>query len=423
MRVGLLGMGTVGVEVARGLMEKAPLLSERAGAAIELAVVAVRHPQQPRAVDLRGVPIIADASAVVGDPSLDIIVELIGGESPAGDLIAIALRAGRAVVTANKAVIARRGPELTELARGRAPLRYEAAVGGGMPIIALLREGLRGERVHSLDSVINGTTNFIIDRMAADGITLDTAVSEAQSLGFAEADPSADLDGEDAAAKLSIMAWLAFGTHVDPGAIDTTGIREIDPADIGHARDLGYAVRLVARGRRTSTSVSLGVGPALVPLSHPLASVAGAGNRVVLEGDLVGAVVLSAAGAGGRATASAILSDLVTVARMREAGVADDPPPVGPLPVLEAGDAETGAYLRLETAAAPEAAGTVALMLQDRGVAVDGIAELPAGDERGCQLICLTAPAPRGILRGALETLDTLPIVRRLAACLDRLTE
>jgi len=425
MRVGLLGMGTVGTAVARRLTEHRAMLSERAGTDIELVEVAVRHPERARDVDLGDIRISGDGAALVASPGLDIIVELIGGENPAGSLMEAALTAGRGVVTANKAVIARRGPELEALAHRRGvPLRYEAAVGGGMPVISLLRDSLRGDRIDTIEAVINGTTNFIIDRMSLDGLTLDSAVAEAQALGYAEADPSDDLDGGDAASKLTIMAALAFGAHVDRGGIDVAGIRQLDVADIDAARGLGCVLKLMARGRRTAAGIALSVRPTLIPNGHPLAAVGGAGNGVVVEGDLVGPITLTGAGAGGEATASAVTSDVVAVARLLGSGEGVAPAGYDRLNVLGAEEAESAAYLRIETEPDPEAAATIARMLEDRGVPVEGTVDQPIRvDRRPHEVLCLTGPAPRSVLGRALETLDTMASVRRVVTCLDRLTE
>src|SRR5438552_3741757 len=304
--IGLLGLGTVGTAVARRLVDDWLLLSERAGATPMLRRVAVRDPAIQRDVDLKNVPLGADPDAVVDDPGVRIVVEVIGGVDPATSLIERALAAGKTVVTANKVVIAGHGAALARLAATHGGgLWFEAAVGGGLPIVALLRESLAADRIGRIDAIINGTTNVILTRMRRDGVTLHTALADAQRRGYAEADPSADVDGWDAAQKLVIMAWLAFGSPAQPESVDRIGIRDVDRADLAYTGQLRYAVKLVAHAHvGAAGAVHLRVRPTAVPAGHPLFAVDDSDNAVMISSVLADSIMLRGLGAGGSSTAS-----------------------------------------------------------------------------------------------------------------------
>jgi homoserine dehydrogenase len=415
--VGLLGLGTVGAAVARRLIEQWELLGERAGATPVLRVVAVRDIARSRDIDLKNVRLVDDPAAVVGDPAVAIVVEVMGGTDPATALIESALRAGKTVVTANKAVIAASGPRLSALANDHhARLYFEASVGAGLPIIALLRTSLLGDRITALDCVINGTTNVILTQMRGAGASFASALADAQRRGFAEADPSLDVDGWDAVQKLVILVWLAFGVSVAPDAVDRVGIRDVSATDVAALAQLGYRVRLLAHAEReTADSFHLRVRPTAVGPGHLLHDVDDADNAVVISSDLAGTVMLRGLGAGGGSTASAVVSDVVTAVRDRK----DQATPIAPAradPQMSSPeDIEVLGYVRVRLSNETDARALVLQALEDRGLAVDAAVDLP-----GSELIVLTGLAPRAVHDRALETLDTLTSVDDILGALDR---
>jgi homoserine dehydrogenase len=422
--VGLLGLGTVGVAVARRLIDQWELLGERAGATPVLRVAAVRDVARSRDIDLKNVRLLDDPAAVVGDPSVAIVVEVMGGIDPATALIESALRAGKTVVTANKAVIAASGPRLSALASEHgASLYFEASVGAGLPIITLLRSSLLGDRISALDCVINGTTNVILTQMRGAGVSFQTALADAQRRGFAEADPSLDVDGWDAVHKLVILTWLAFGNSVAPDAVDRVGIRDVAGADVAALAQLGYRVRLLAHAERgPGDAMHLRVRPTAVGPGHLLHDVDDADNAVIISSDLAGTVLLRGLGAGGASTASAVVSDVVTAVRDRDGRpapgghsrsdtTAQDATARGDAPVPGA----TVRSVRLRLSKEAEARALVLQALEDRGLPVDAAVDLP-----GSELIVLTGMAPRAVHDRALETLDTLTSVDDILGALDR---
>ncbi len=414
--IALLGAGTVGSAVARELTVHADMLAERSGGPLLLRCVADRDPGRLRPFLLTGVALVDDGALAISRRGVDIAVELIGGLEPAGTLIHQAVESGLGTVTANKAVIARAGQELAALVRpGSGGLAFEAAVGAAMPVLAVLRNSLRADTVQSITAVINGTTNYILERLRG-GESLDDAVAEAQRRGYAESDPSADLDGHDAAAKLCILAWFGLGVAVHPDEVDRRGIRDLGPADAAAAAKLGLALRLVARAELTPGGLGLSVRPAMVPASdHPLGVVAGADNVVIVETDLAGELVLRGRGAGADAAASAVLSDIVAVARARREGRNVPLPSAIPARILDPREAETASALRLRVRAGADVPGIVTRMFEDRGIPVERVI---AGD---AELLVLTGPAARDTFDGALEALRALTAVKAVAQTLDRL--
>src|SRR5487761_1638964 len=320
--IALLGAGTVGAAVARELRDHADRLAERSGGPLVLRRIAERDPARAGGLQLQGVEVGDDAALAVASADVDIVVELLGGMEPAGSLLQAAMQRGQGAVTASKAVIATAGRRLAASVRpGSGGLAFEAAVGAAMPILAMLRDSLQGDEVASITAVINGTTNHILGRLEA-GDGFEEAGVDAQARGFAEkVDPSADLDGHDAAQKLCILAWFAMGADVVPEQVQRRGIRRVDADAVRAARRLGSAVRLVATARRSAEGLSLTVQPTLVPSpGHPLGDLDGADNAVLVESDLAGRLLLRGRGAGGDAAASAVLSDIVAVARARREG-------------------------------------------------------------------------------------------------------
>jgi homoserine dehydrogenase len=415
--VGLLGLGTAGVAVARRLIEQWELLGERAGATPVLRVVAVRDIARSRDIDLKNVRLVDDPVAVVNDPAVAIVVEVMGGLDPATALIESALHAGKTVVTANKAVIAASGPRLKALASEHdARLYFEASVGAGLPIIALLRMSLLGDRIGALDCVINGTTNVILTQMRGAGVSFASALADAQRRGFAEADPSLDVDGWDAVQKLVILVWLAFGVTVTPDAVDRVGIRDVSGTDVAALAQLGYRVRLLAHAERgPGDTFHLRVRPTAVGPGHLLHDVDDADNAVIISSDLAGTVMLRGLGAGGDSTASAVVSDVVTAVRDKGVRPAQDlAPRVDPV-VMSPEDVEVAGYVRVRLSTETDARALVLQALEDRGLAVDAAVDLP-----GSELIVLTGLAPRAVHDRALETLDTLTSVDDILGALDR---
>ena len=414
--VGLLGLGTVGSAVARRLIAEWELLGERAGAIPVLRCAAVRDVARARNLDLKNVRVLADPPAVIADPAVAVVVEAIGGTDPATGLIESALRAGKSVVTANKAVIAAAGPRLAALAHEHgAGLYFEAAVGAGLPVVSLLERSLLGDRISAIDCVINGTTNVILTRLRRPGTDFAEALADAQRRGFAEMDPTLDVDGWDAAHKLVILAWLGLGAHVPADAVDRVGIRAVHGDDVVALSELGYRVRLLAHAERApSRAVHLRVRPTAVGAGHLLADVDDADNAVIISSDLAATVMLRGLGAGGASTASAVVSDVVEAVRERGAPRAALPVP-GDAVMLSDEDVEVAGYVRLRLSGAGDERALVIQALEDRGLAVDAAVDLP-----GSQLVVLTGVAPRAVHDGALVTLDTLAAVDSIECALDR---
>lgn len=313
VRIGLLGLGHVGGAIAEALRHHRSLLVRRTGVLPLLTRIAVRHREKPRPIAVDRTLLTDDAWEVVRDPSIEVVIEAIGGVTPAGEYVEEALCRGKSVVTANKQLVSARSWELEELAADAGCIfAYEASVGGALPVVRLLRDGLAGDRIRSIVGILNGTANYILTRMEK-GIPFGTALASAQALGLAEPDPADDLDGRDAAAKLAILASLAFDTHIRADQISSEGIRQISPADVKRAREADQAIRLVAAARRRDGHIEAGVFPAPLPRVHSLARLENEWNGVLLQTDLAGEVFLSGRGAGGVPTSSAILADLVMV--------------------------------------------------------------------------------------------------------------
>jgi homoserine dehydrogenase len=420
IRIGLLGVGTVGDAVARALVERRDVLSRAAGAHLIVQRAAVRDLAKPRAVSPERLS--TDPKAVVDADDVDVVVELLGGEEPSRSLIARALQRGRPVVTANKRVVAWHGPELFALAAAHgAELRYEAAVGGGIPLIAPLTDDLAANRIVELKAIINGTCNYILTQMAL-GATLADALAQAQALGYAEADPRDDVDAVDAADKLCILVRLAFGVPCTSGEIFREGIRALDQRDLAFGRELGYGLKLLAIARRgpevDGGRIQARVHPAFLPLEHPLARVDGAQNAVHVVGDLCGPVMFSGQGAGGDATASAVLADLVHVARRLALG-----DPVQPLReaakgarLLPMGEVPTRCYFRLAVDDVAGVFAQVTKVLADHEIGLASVIQREPGRQGSAEVVLLTYAAPEAALVRAEQELARLPCVRAVRA-------
>ena len=422
LRVALLGCGVVGSEVARLIIEQAEDLRARVGRPLELVGIAVRrHGRDRPGIDPE--LITTDAEALVAREDVDLVIEVIGGIEPARSLILAALRHGASVVTANKTLLAEDGVALFEAAeRGGADLYFEAAVAGAIPIIRPLRESLVGDEITSVIGIVNGTTNYILDRMDAAGIGFADALAEAQQLGYAEADPTADVEGFDAAAKAAILASLAFHTRVTGADVYREGITGITPADIASAHDIGCVVKLLAICQLSPAAtgvaertVSVRVHPAMIPRSHPLASVGDAYNAVFVESMSAGRLMFYGPGAGGSPTASAVMGDLVTVARNRLRGA------VGPgessyaaRPVSEIGNVMTRYHLSLQVADRAGVLQTIAHEFTEHDVSIETVRQNGRGAD--AQLVIVTHHARDAALSATVQALRRLDVVREVTS-------
>jgi homoserine dehydrogenase len=420
--VALLGCGVVGSEVARLIIEQAEDLRARVGRPLELVGIAVRGSDRDRpGIDPE--LITTEAEELVGRDDIDLVIEVIGGIEPARSLILAALRHGASVVTANKALLAADGATLFEAAQqAGADLYFEAAVAGAIPIIRPLRESLVGDEITSVIGIVNGTTNYILDRMDTAGIGFAEALAEAQALGYAEADPTADVEGFDAAAKAAILASLAFHTRVTGADVYREGITGITPADIASAHDIGCVVKLLAICQLSppvlgaaDRRVSVRVHPAMIPRSHPLAGVGDAYNAVFVESMSAGRLMFYGPGAGGSPTASAVLGDLVTVARNRLRGA------VGPgestyaaRPVSEIGGVMTRYHLSLEVADRAGVLATIAQVFAEHDVSIETVRQNGRG--AGAQLVIVTHHAQDAALSATVRALRKLDVIREVTS-------
>ena len=414
--VGILGGGTVGGSLARRLIEESDVIAAKSGLALELKRVSVRDLNKPRQFEAPAGLLTDQPEEVVNDPSVVLVVELMGGLEPAGDLVLAALQAGKPVVTANKELIAARGQELFEAAeQAGVSLLFEAAVGGGIPIIRPLSQSLSGEKISRVLGIVNGTTNFILTQMTDEGLDYREALSEAQTLGYAEADPTADVSGGDAASKAAILASLSFGTWVHGAGVFREGIESIGATDIRLAADLGYAIKLLAVAELVDGGVSVRVHPTMVEHDHPLASVRGAHNAIYLEGPAIGELLFSGPGAGGDPTATAVLGDLIDAAREHLAGAPVSPKVrFGQTPLAEFEGVSTRWYVRLEVADAPGVLARIAGAFGEHGVSIGSVWQEGRGDS--ATLLLVTHHALERDLRAAVDEVSGLDVVRQVAA-------
>ncbi len=416
--IGILGGGVVGGALAQRLLTERDAIAEKSGLDLVLSHLAVRDLTKIRPYTVPEGILTDRPDQVVDDPSVHLVVELMGGLDPAGELVMRALDAGKPVITANKELVATRGSELIEKADARGvSLLFEAAVGGAIPIIRPLSESLAGERLTDVIGIVNGTTNFILTRMCQDRTDYAEALAEAQHLGYAEADPTADVSGADAAAKTAILASLAFGTWVGRDTVHTEGIDRLDIADVGYAADLGYLPKLLAIASNADTGIAVRVHPTLVPVSHPLAAINGAQNAVYLRGPGVDQLLFAGPGAGGGPTATAVLGDIIEAARELLAGV---PAPsrirFGEARIQPFSELESGWYLRLEVADRPGVLARIAGTLGDLGVSIESMVQLGRGET--ATLIFVTHPSSEASHQAAITALGGLDVVRTVAAAI-----
>jgi len=414
LRVGIAGLGTVGAGLLRLLAQNADLLAARAGTPLLVTAISARDRHRDRGMSLAGLRWHDDPTNLASDPDIDVIVELIGGaEGPARALVHAALSAGRPVVTANKALIAVHGGELAALAaRTGASLAFEAAVAGGIPVIKALREGLAGNRISRVAGILNGTCNYILTAMTEQARDFAETLAEAQTLGYAEADPSTDIDGIDTAHKLAILAALAFGRPVSFDAVHVEGIRAVSAQDIAYAAELGYRIKLLGIARRIEAGIEARVHPCLLKRTNPIARVDGVFNAVVAEGDFVGRVMLEGRGAGAGPTASAVAADLIDLARGRTTpawGVAE-------ADLLHRPDvpmaAHTGPYyLRLSVVDRPGVIADVAAVLRDHGISLESMLQRGRSEGEAVPIVLVTHTTTEAAMQAALAQIARLGAV------------
>jgi len=427
--IGLLGLGTVGAGVASILSNpegRHPLIGD-----LQIARVAVRDLQRPRPIALDPALLTTDPQQVVDDPNVDVVVEVMGGLEPARTLIMRAIAAGKSVVTANKAVIARHGEEIAAAAASAGVyVLIEAAVGGGIPIIEPLKQSLGGNRIQRVTGIINGTTNYILTRMANEGADYGEVLRDAQDLGYAEADPAADVDGLDAADKIAILSGLAFGGPIDRSGIPTEGISRLQSRDVDYATQLDYGVKLLAVAERIddaaeqghSLPLAVSVQPTLVPSDHPLAGVNGVNNAILVEGDPIGRVMFYGPGAGAGPTASAVVADILNIAGIGQLNDRD-----GTLDPLLAANSWRAChlvdntairqrnYVRFTTDDAPGVIGRIGSCFGDQNVSIQSIVQFDASDA-GAEIVVITHEVSNGAMQAALTAITALPEVRGIAA-------
>ena len=428
IQIGLLGVGTVGGGIARLLAQKSAAIAAETGRGIVLRRALVRDLARSRSVDLPREILTTDPAAILDDPEIDVVVEVMGGISPAHEYVRRAIMGGKHVVTANKDLMSTHGVELLQLAKQHGvDVYFEASVGGGIPLIGVFRQDLVANEVHEVHAIINGTTNYILTRMAQDGADYAPALSEAQQLGYAEPDPTNDVEGIDAAYKLAILASLAFRTQVAPDAIHREGITRLRAADFRSARELGYVIKLLAIGKRhtreggdigSGAEIEVRVHPTLVPQTFLLADVNGVFNAVHVRGDLVGNVLFYGRGAGAEPTSSAVVSDVIDVAHNLNAGVSNRIPfhYAGALPVRAMSALETRYYVRLWVADQPGVLAKIAQVFGDHRISIASCIQKESDEAAAAaELVIVTHRAREADMQAALAEFRSLEIVRELA--------
>ena len=420
IKVGLIGFGTVGRGTWNVLRRNQQEITRRAGRGIEIAAIAERNAEPARAAVAGEVPVYAEAAQLLARDDIDIVIELIGGYEPARSLVLAAIERGKHVVTANKALLARHGNEIFEAARSRGVMvAFEAAVAGGIQIIKALREGLTANRIEWIAGIINGTSNFILSEMRAKGLPFDAVLAEAQRLGYAEADPTFDIEGIDAAHKLSLLSALGFGVPINIDAAYTEGISKLASEDIRYAEQLGYRIKLLGITKRTAKGIELRVHPTLVPMQRLIANVEGAMNAVLVKGDAVGFTLYYGKGAGAEPTASAVIADLVDVTRMHTADPENHVPHLAfqydrmaEVPWLPIEDTVTSYYFRMRVADQPGVLADITRILADGRISIDALFQRePSEGENQTDIIMLTHDAVERDVNAAVKRIEQLPTV------------
>ena len=422
INVGLLGIGTVGGGTWTVLNRNAGEITRRAGRPIQITVVADKNLELAKKITEGKARVTDDAFAVVSDPEVDIVVELIGGYGVAKELVLKAIENGKHVVTANKALLAVHGNEIFDAAQKKGVMvAFEAAVAGGIPIIKALREGLTANRIQWIAGIINGTTNFILSEMRDKGLSFETVLKEAQRLGYAEADPTFDVEGVDAAHKLTIMSAIAFGIPMQFDKAHIEGISKLEAEDIKYAEQLGYRIKLLGITKRRSEGFELRVHPTLVPSKRLIANVEGAMNAVLVQGDAVGSTLYYGKGAGAEPTASAVIADLVDVTRMHTADpehrvphLAFQPDKISDRPILPMAEVKTSYYLRLRVEDKPGVLADITRILADEQISIDAMIQRePAEGEEQTDIIILTHETKEKAIDGAIAKIEALAVVKR----------
>ena len=420
IQVGLLGIGTVGGGTFQVLARNQEEIRRRAGRGIEITMVADLDVGRARGLVGDRARVVSDAREVIANPEIDIVVELIGGYGIARELVLEAIAAGKHVVTANKALLAVHGGEIFAAAREKGVMvAFEAAVAGGIPIIKALREGLTANRIEWIAGIINGTSNFILSEMRAKGLPFETVLAEAQRLGYAEADPTFDIEGIDAAHKLTLLAAIAFGVPINFDAAYTEGISQLAATDIKYAEQLGYRIKLLGIAKRTAKGIELRVHPTLVPMQRLIASVEGAMNAVLVKGDAVGTTLYYGPGAGSEPTASAVIADLVDVTRMHTADPENHVPhlafqadAMAAVPWLTIEDTVTSYYFRMRVADQPGVLADITRILADGRISIDALFQRePSEGENQTDIIMLTHDAVEREVNAAIRRIEALPTV------------
>ena len=418
VRVGILGMGTVGQGTVRVLERNAEEISRRVGRELRITHAAVRNPARLKGLDLRA-RTSSDPWAVVCDPEVDVVVEVMGGQEPALGLLMAAIAAGKHVVTANKALLAEHGNEIFAAAQARGVMvAFEAAVAGAIPIIKAIREGLAGNRIQWLAGIINGTSNYILSQMFRAGWDFQQALTEAQRLGYAEADPGLDVDGGDAAHKITLMASVAFGIPIDFAHCHVEGIRTLERMDVVYAAELGYRIKLLGIARRRVDGVELRVHPTLIPESHLLANVEGPFNAILVESDAAGQSLYYGRGAGGDPTASAVVADLVDVARTMTADpsnrvphLAFQPGAMSALPLLPMAEVESAYYLRIHAHNRSGVLAQVATTLAEYDISIEALVQKETPEADAVPIVLLLHRCREGDLEQAIARIEALAVV------------
>lgn len=417
LRIGIFGLGTVGCGALRTLQENQATIERKVGARLVVTKICVRHPQKPRPVAFDRSLLTTNPHEILDDPQIDIVAELIGGVEPARTYIEHAIRRGKNIVTANKELLAKQGHELlVEAGERRLDFQFEGSVAGGIPIIQALKIALAANRMQELMGIVNGTTNYILTRMAANNMDFATALAEAQSKGYAEADPTDDVDGFDAAYKLAILASIAFQSRVDLGQVYHEGIRKIGHEDIAYARELGYVIKLVAIAKEQDGGLELRVHPAMLPADHPLASVNDVFNAIYARGNAVGEVMFYGRGAGSMPTGSAVVGDIMEVARNLRVGA------TGRIsctcfenrPIRDIQEIETNYYVRMQVADRPRALASIAAVFGEHDVSIESVLQ-KRGTGDTAEIVWVTHRTRERQICRALPAIAALPVTQEIS--------
>jgi homoserine dehydrogenase len=417
IKIGLIGFGTVGTGVVRNIVSNGELIARRTGVKLEIARIADIDLERPRDVRVDPSLLTTDAQEILHDDSLEIVVELIGGIHPAREYVLTALRKGKHVVTANKALLSRHGLEIFETAREHAvDVLYEASVAGCIPVVKSLRESLVANNILSLDGIVNGTCNYVLTSMQRGQMSFSAALEEAKAKGYAEADPSFDINGTDSAQKLAILASLGSNSWINVDQVYVEGIRHITQKDAAYVSELGYVLKLLAIAKFSPDSVQARVHPALVPREHPLADVWGVNNAVYLVGDYAGEMMFYGAGAGEKPTASAVVSDIVDISRNIKSAakkrISSLPETLTPKPLIPINETETRYYLRFTVIDRPGVLSQITAVLGENDISISALTQKERHPKNAVPVVMMTHRAKEGSVQAALKGIDSLKVVK-----------